>query len=87
MKRRMLLLLTCCIIGIGMVMAQTSKVTGKVLSEEDGEAVIGATVMVKGTSIGVVTDADGVFSLNNVPASAKELEISFVGMETQVVKI
>lgn len=70
-----------------MVMAQTSKVTGKVLSEEDGEAVIGATVMVKGTSIGVVTDADGVFSLNNVPASAKELEISFVGMETQVVKI
>lgn len=47
MKRRMLLLLTCCIIGIGMVMAQTSKVTGKVLSEEDGEAVIGATVMVK----------------------------------------
>lgn len=87
MKRRMLLLLTCCIIGIGMVMAQTSKVTGKVLSEEDGEAVIGATVMVKGTSIGVVTDADGVFSLNNVPVSAKELEISFVGMETQVVKI
>ena len=54
MKRRMLLLLTCCIIGIGMVMAQTSKVTGKVLSEEDGEAVIGATVMVKGTNIGTV---------------------------------
>lgn len=65
MKRRMLLLLTCCIIGIGMVMAQTSKVTGKVLSEEDGEAVIGATVMVKGTNIGTVTDADGLFSLNN----------------------
>ena len=68
MKRRMLLLLTCCIIGIGMVMAQTSKVTGKVLSEEDGEAVIGATVMVKGTNIGTVTDADGLFSLSNVPA-------------------
>ena len=51
MRRRMMLLLTCCIIGIGMVMAQTSKVTGEVLSEEDGEAVIGATVMVKGTNI------------------------------------
>ena len=69
MKRRMLLLLTCCIIGIGMVMAQTSKVTGSVLSEEDGEAVIGATVMVKGTNIGTVTDADGLFSLSNVPGS------------------
>ena len=50
MKRKMLLLLTCCIIGIGMVMAQTSKVTGKVLSSEDGEAIIGATIMVKGTT-------------------------------------
>lgn len=87
MKRRMLLLLTYCIIGIGVVMAQTSKVTGKVLSEEDGEAIIGATVMVKGTSIGTVTDADGVFSLSNVPGTAKELEVSYVGMETQVVKI
>lgn len=87
MKRRMLLLLTCCIIGIGVVMAQTSKLTGKVLSEEDGEAIIGATVMVKGTSIGTVTDADGVFNLSNIPASAKELEVSYVGMETQVVAI
>lgn len=87
MKRRMLLLLTCCIIGIGMVMAQVSKVTGKVLSEEDGEAVIGATVMVKGTNIGTVTDADGFFSLNNVPGSAKELEVSYVGMEAQIVRI
>ena len=87
MKRRMLLLLTCCIIGIGMVMAQTSKVTGSVLSEEDGEAVIGATVMVKGTNIGTVTDADGLFSLSNVPGSAKELEVSYVGMEAQIVRI
>ena len=87
MKRRMLLLLACCIIGIGMVMAQTSKVTGKVLSEEDGEVIIGATVVVKGTSIGTVTDENGIFTLTNVPASAKELEISFVGMETEVIKI
>lgn len=87
MKRRMLLLLACCIIGIGMVMAQTSKVTGKILSEEDGEVIIGATVVVKGTSIGTVTDENGIFTLTNVPVSAKELEISFVGMETEVIKI
>lgn len=83
----MMLLLTCCIIGVGLVMAQSSKVTGKVLSDEDGEAIIGATVMVKGTTIGTVTDADGFFSLSNVPVSAKVLEISFVGMETMTVKI
>ena len=68
-------------------MAQPSKVTGKVLSDEDGEAIIGATVMVKGTTIGTVTDADGFFNLSNVPNSAKVLEISFVGMETMTVKI
>lgn len=38
MRRRMMLLLTCCIMGVGLVMAQSSKVTGKVLSDEDGEA-------------------------------------------------
>ena len=83
----MMLLLTCCIMGVGLVMAQSSKVTGKVLSDEDGEAIIGATVMVKGTTIGTVTDADGFFNLSNVPNSAKVLEISFVGMETMTVKI
>lgn len=62
----MMLLLTCCIMGVGLVMAQSSKVTGKVLSDEDGEAIIGATVMVKGTTIGTVTDADGFFNLSNV---------------------
>lgn len=87
MRRRMMLLLTCCIMGVGLVMAQSSKVTGKVLSDEDGEAIIGATVMVKGTTIGTVTDADGFFNLSNVPNSAKVLEISFVGMETISVKI
>ena len=87
MRRRMMLLLTCCIMGVGLVMAQSSKVTGKVLSDEDGEAIIGATVMVKGTTIGTVTDADGFFNLSNVPNSAKVLEISFVGMETMTVKI
>ena len=51
----MMLLLTCCIMGVGLVMAQSPKVTGKVLSDEDGAAIIGATVLVKGTTIGTVT--------------------------------
>ena len=71
MKRKLMLLLTCLFVGIGLVTAQTQKVTGVVISEEDGQPVIGASVLVKGTQIGIVTDIDGKFELTNVPSSAK----------------
>ena len=48
MRRKLMLLLTCLLIGIGLVNAQTSKVTGVVTSEEDGLPVVGASIMVKG---------------------------------------
>ena len=48
MKRKLMLLLACLFVGIGLVTAQTQKVTGVVISEEDGQPVIGASV-VKGT--------------------------------------
>ena len=69
-----------------MMMAQNKTVTGKVLSAEDGEPIIGASVIVTGTTIGTVTDMDGKFSLN-VPESAKTLRFSFVGMEAKDVAI
>ena len=47
MRRKLMLLLTCLLIGIGLVNAQTSKVTGVVTSEEDGLPVVGASIMVK----------------------------------------
>ena len=47
-----MLLLACLFVGIGLVTAQTQKVTGVVISEEDGQPVIGASVLVKGTQIG-----------------------------------
>lgn len=62
-----------------MVIAQTRRVTGTVVSAEDNEPIIGASVMVKGTTVGTVTDVNGAFSLE-VPASAKTLTFSFVGM-------
>lgn len=49
-------------IGIGMMYAQTTKITGTVMSEEDGFPVVGASVLVKGTSVGTVTDIDGNFT-------------------------
>ena len=67
MKRKLTLLLTCLLAGISLAIAQTSrKVMGVVFSEEDNQPVIGASVLVKGTSIGTTTDLDGKFVINNV---------------------
>ena len=82
-----MLLLTCLFIGIGLVTAQVTKVTGTVISEEDGLPVVGASILVKGTAVGTVTDMDGKFQLPNVPSSAKTLVISFIGMQSQELPI
>jgi len=87
MKRKLMLLLACLFVGIGLVTAQTQKVTGVVISEEDGQPVIGASVLVKGTQVGAITGVDGDFTLPNVPSSAKTLVISYIGMQTQEVTI
>ena len=87
MKRKFMLLLTCLFIGIGLVTAQVTKVTGTVISEEDGLPVVGASILVKGTAVGTVTDMDGKFQLPNVPSSAKTLVISFIGMQSQELPI
>lgn len=72
MKRKLALLLVCLLTEIGLVIAQTPrKVTGIVTSEEDNEPVVGASVLVKGTTMGTVTDIDGKFTINNVPSSAR----------------
>lgn len=87
MKERLLMLLACFFLSMELVWAQTSTVTGIVVSDEDGEPVVGASVLVKGTTLGTVTDIDGKFSIGNVPHSAKVLQISFVGMQTQEIAI
>ncbi|MDR1980422.1 MAG: carboxypeptidase-like regulatory domain-containing protein, partial [Tannerellaceae bacterium] len=86
MKRRWIYLLLCFITSIGFVTAQTTKVTGIVISAEDNEPVIGASIVAKGTTVGTVTDFDGSFSLD-VPASAKTLVISYIGMKSQEVAV
>ena len=87
MKRKLMLLLACLFVGIGLVTAQTQRVTGVVISEEDGQPVIGASVLVKGTQLGTITGVDGDFTLPNVPSSAKTLVVSFVGMQKAEVAI
>ena len=87
MKRKLMLLLACLFVGIGLVTAQTQKVTGVVISEEDGQPVVGASVLAKGTTVGVITDVDGKFTLSGIPSSAKTLQISYIGMQTAEVAI
>lgn len=63
------------------VSAQDLVVKGIVLDKNNGEPLIGATVLVKGTTIGVVTDLDGNFSLK-VPAKDVQLSISYIGFKS-----
>ena len=79
MKKISLLLVFLGLIGLQVVFAQTRDITGTVTSTEDGSTVPGASVVVKGTTVGTVTDMDGKFTLK-VPQGAKSLEVSFVGM-------
>ncbi len=87
MKKRLLFALACLLFVAGAALAQVSKVTGYVYSEEDGEPITGASVVVKGTNLATVTDLDGLFVINNVPASAKTIVFSYVGMMTQELPI
>lgn len=79
-KWQRLLLLAIVAVSSTVAMAQ-SKVQGKVV-DATGEPVIGASVVVKGSSTGTVTDLDGNFTLNNVPGDSK-LEVSYIGFRTQ----
>lgn len=87
MKRKLMLLLAGLFTCICLVTAQNLSVTGIVVSEEDGEPVVGASVLVKGTTIGTITNIDGQFNLPNVPKSSKVLQVSYIGMQTQEVPI
>jgi len=64
-----------------------NQVTGYILEESTGEPLIGATVIVKGTSIGTVTDYDGSYTLNLPAQHNGILEVSYIGYDTQQVSI
>lgn len=68
------------------VMAQQKTITGTVISDEDGLGLPGATILVKGTTVGVTTDLDGKYSIS-VPSGSDVLVFSFVGLTSQEVTI
>ncbi|MGM9760789.1 MAG: carboxypeptidase-like regulatory domain-containing protein, partial [Parabacteroides sp.] len=84
--KRLTFLLLCLVISIGFATAQTTKVTGTVTSSEDQLPVIGAAIVVKGTTIGTVSDFEGKFTLD-VPKDAKTIFVSYVGLKTKEVAV
>lgn len=68
------------------VMAQQTSVTGVVTDANDGTPVIGANVLIKGTSVGAISDVNGSFSVN-VPSGSKVLVVSCIGYQTQEITL
>ncbi len=67
------------------LMAQDISVSGNV-KDEKGEALIGVSIQVKGTTIGNITDIDGNFMISSVPANS-ELVFSYMGYQTQTIAV
>ena len=86
MVKKILLSLIGVLVFAAGAFAQAKQVRGSVV-DENGAAVIGASVIVKGTTIGVSTDQQGFFVMNNVPAKSEELQISYLGYKTATVAV
>lgn len=84
MGKKLSLLFLCLFAVIGSTLAQIT-VKGLVLSSEDNEPIIGASVKLVGSEVGVITNAEGKFTLN-VDNKNAHLEISYIGMTTKKVK-
>ncbi|ERK40355.1 TonB-linked outer membrane protein, SusC/RagA family [Segatella baroniae F0067] len=84
MQKRLSMFLACLFLSLGMAMAQV-QVSGTVVSSEDNEPIIGASVKVKGTALGTITNMDGEFHLS--VSSNAHLVVSYIGMKTQEVAV
>ncbi len=84
LKGRLMCILILCTLSSLVVTAQT-RITGKVIGSDDKQPVIGATVKIKGTNAGAVTDVNGVFTLNATTNDV--LVISYIGYQTKEVPV
>lgn len=80
MEKKLSLIVMMLMLFVSTTLAQT-KISGTVVSQEDGEPIIGASVVAPKTKVGVVTDANGKFTIN--VAAGTKITVSYVGMESQ----
>ncbi len=86
--KRLVLFLTSILVLAGTVSAQAPQtIKGKVTFDEDGSALPGVSVFVKGTTVGAVTELDGTYVITGVPSNAKTLVVSYIGMVTREVPV
>ena len=83
MEKRLTMFFAALFLSLGMAMAQTT-VKGTVISQDDGQPIIGAAVQVVGTKTGLLTNMDGEFTIT-LPAGKTQLQISYLGMVSQTV--
>jgi len=84
--KKILMLFTLLLLTASLVIGQTVQITGTVTSSEDGLAVPGVSVTVKGTTLGAITGPDGKYVIS-VPANAKALTYSFIGFKSKEIAI
>ena len=83
MKKRLTLFLASLFLFMGEALAQT-QVNGTVLSQEDGQPLIGAAIRIVGNKVGMLTDVNGRFSLT-MPAGKTQIIVSYLGYESKTV--
>ena len=83
---RFLLLMMVGLFAAATASAQTGKITGKV-TDEKGEAVVGASVIIEGTTIGSATDMDGVYLIDNVTPGDVKVQASFTGYDSKTMVV
>ena len=83
MEKRLMMFLAALFLCVGTALAQT-EISGTVISSEDKQPVVGASILIVGTQMGTVTDIDGNFHLT-VPEGKTQLRIQYVGLQTQTV--
>lgn len=86
MKQRFVFVMCLCLLFVSSVLAQTKSLKGTV-RDKLGESIIGASVLIEGTSQGSITDLDGNFSIENIPSDKNVLVVSYVGYKTQKLEI
>lgn len=85
MRSKILINMAALLLFVSTAMAQTQKFTGKVVSEADGEPLVGATVKVVGSSAAAITDLDGNFSITANPNS--QITVSYIGFKPKTISV
>lgn len=82
-----LFIVTILLMHAGTIMAQTGSISGRIEDAATGETLIGATVLIQGTTKGTVTDVDGNYLLKDITQGTYNLVISYVSYEQQILRI